>query len=164
LLESPEATYVVEWSEVTGARTTKTYIAEAREKHAEMHTFIYAPRKVRTFLFMSPATCRRPMTPPQNGWQYIGQQRWSLIEIKPIWHSLIVPVPLLLFFLCGGAEADALQAQRALAGRRSHDADIVEITRGLKKGQLEQITVELVQVSILGPNAAETAVMKKLYD
>jgi hypothetical protein len=102
--------------------------------------------------------------PLQNGWQYIGQQRWSLIEIKPIWHSLIVPVPLLLFFLCGGAEADVLQAQRALAGRRSHDADIVEITRGLKKGQLEQITVELVQVSILGPNAAETAVMKKLYD
>jgi hypothetical protein len=34
----------------------------------------------------------------------------------------------------------------------------------LKKGQLEQITVELVQVSVLGPNAAETAVMKKLYD
>jgi hypothetical protein len=92
LLESPEATYVVEWSEVTGARTTKTYIAEAREKHAEMHTFIYAPRKVRTFLFTSPATCRPMTDSPQNGWQYIGQQRWSLIDIKPIWHSLIVPV------------------------------------------------------------------------
>jgi len=48
LLESLEATYVVEWSEVTGIRTTKTYISEAREKHAELHTFIYAPRKVRT--------------------------------------------------------------------------------------------------------------------
>ena len=48
LLESPEATYVVEWSEATGARTSKTYITEAKEKHAELHTFIYAPRKVRT--------------------------------------------------------------------------------------------------------------------
>lgn len=53
LLESPEATYVVEWSEVTGARTTRTYIAEAREKHAEMHTFIYAPRKVRSTCYES---------------------------------------------------------------------------------------------------------------
>ena len=72
LLESPEATYVVEWSEAAGARTTKTYITEAREKHAELHTFIYAPRK--------------------NGWQYLGQQRWSLVDIRSIWNSLIVPV------------------------------------------------------------------------
>jgi hypothetical protein len=69
-----------------------------------------------------------------------------------------------LFFSTQRLEVDALQAQRALAGRRSQDADIAEITRGLKKGQLEQITVELVQVSMLGPNAAETAVMKKLSD
>jgi len=127
LLESPEATYVVEWSEVTGARTTKTYITEAKEKHAELHTFIFAPRK--------------------KGWQYLGQQRWNLVDIKPIWHSLIDP------------------AQRALASRRSQDAEMIaEITRGLKRGQLEQITVELVQVSVLGPNAAESAVKKKLHD
>ncbi|KAI9467340.1 hypothetical protein BJY52DRAFT_64085 [Lactarius psammicola] len=126
LLESPEATYVVEWSEATGARTTKTYITEAKEKHSELHTFIYAPRK--------------------NGWQYLGQQRWNLADIKSIWHSLVSP------------------AQRALAARRSQDADIAEIARGLKKGQLEQLTVELQQVSLLGPNAAESAVMKKLCD
>ena len=48
LLESPDTTYVIEWSEATSARTTKTYITEAREKHVEMHTFMYTPRKVRT--------------------------------------------------------------------------------------------------------------------
>ncbi|KAH9042855.1 hypothetical protein EDB84DRAFT_1472754 [Lactarius hengduanensis] len=126
LLESPEATYVVEWSEATGAGTTKTYINNAKEKHAEMHTFIYAPRK--------------------SGWQYLGQQRWNVADIKSIWNSLVPP------------------AQRALAARRSQDADIAEIARGLKKGQLEQLTVELQQVSLLGPNAAESAVMKKLSD
>ncbi|KAH9071561.1 hypothetical protein EDB83DRAFT_2364678 [Lactarius deliciosus] len=126
LLESPEATYVVEWSEATGAGTTKTYINNAKEKHAEMHTFIYAPRK--------------------SGWQYLGQQRWNVADIKSIWNSLVSP------------------AQRALAARRSQDADIAEIARGLKKGQLEQLTVELQQVSLLGPNAAESAVMQKLSD
>ncbi|KAH8982799.1 hypothetical protein EDB92DRAFT_1892798 [Lactarius akahatsu] len=126
LLESPEATYVVEWSEATGAGTTKTYINNAKEKHTEMHTFIYAPRK--------------------SGWQYLGQQRWNVADIKSIWNSLVSP------------------AQRALAARRSQDADIAEIARGLKKGQLEQLTVELQQVSLLGPNAAESAVMKKLSD
>lgn len=126
LLESPEATYVVEWSEATGAGTTKTYINNAKEKHAEMHTFIYAPRK--------------------SGWQYLGQQRWNVADIKSIWNSLVPP------------------AQRALAARRSQDADIAEIARGLKRGQLEQLTVELQQVSLLGPNAAESAVMKKLSD
>ncbi len=55
------------------------------------------------------------------------------------------------------------QAQRALAARRSQDADIAEITRGLRKGELEQITVELRQVSLLGPNAAELSVMEKLH-
>ncbi|KAH9002462.1 hypothetical protein EDB86DRAFT_3074235 [Lactarius hatsudake] len=126
LLESPEATYVVEWSEATGAGTTKTYINNAKEKHAEMHTFIYAPRK--------------------SGWQYLGQQRWNVADIKSIWNSLVSP------------------AQRALAARRSQDADVAEIARGLKKGQLEQLTVELQQVSLLGPNAAESAVIQKLSD
>ncbi|KAI9447694.1 hypothetical protein H4582DRAFT_1895690 [Lactarius indigo] len=126
LLESPEATYVVEWSETAGAGTTKTYINKAKEKHTEMHTFIYAPRK--------------------NGWLYLGQQRWNVADIKSIWNSLVSP------------------AQRALAARRSQDADIAEIARGLKKGQLEQLTVELQQISLLGPNAAESAVMKKLSD
>ena len=71
-----------------------------------------------------------------------------------------------LFSLLREPEADDVppQAQRALAARRSQDADIAEITRGLKRGQLEQLTVELEQVSLLGPNAAELAVMKKLAD
>ena len=47
LLESSEATYVVEWSEVTACQNSKAYITTAKEKHAELHTFIYAPRKVR---------------------------------------------------------------------------------------------------------------------
>ena len=65
-------------------------------------------------------------------------------------------------FLCRDPEADVRKAQRALAARRSQDADITEIARGLKQGQLEQLTVELQQVSLLGPNAAESAVIKKL--
>jgi hypothetical protein len=69
-----------------------------------------------------------------------------------------------LVLLCRAPEADVRQAQRALAARRSQDADIAEIARGLKKGQLEQLTVELQQVSLLGPNAAESAVMRKLRD
>lgn len=47
LLESSEATYVVEWSEVTASQNSKAYITTAKEKHSELHTFIYAPRKVR---------------------------------------------------------------------------------------------------------------------
>jgi len=77
------------------------------------------------------------------------------------------PSSLRYFFfplLCRDPEADVPQAQRALAARRSQDADIAEIARGLKKGQLEQLTVELQQVSLLGPNTAESAVMKKLCD
>jgi hypothetical protein len=46
LLESPEATYVVEWSEAKASQKSKAYITTAKEKHAELHTFIYAPRKV----------------------------------------------------------------------------------------------------------------------
>ncbi len=46
LLESPEATYVVEWSEAKASRKSRAYITTAQEKHAELHTFMYAPRKV----------------------------------------------------------------------------------------------------------------------
>jgi hypothetical protein len=46
LLESPEATYVVEWSEVKASQKSRAYITTAKEKHAELHTFMYAPRKV----------------------------------------------------------------------------------------------------------------------
>ena len=46
LLESPEATYVVEWSEVKTSQKSRAYITTAKEKHAELHTFMYAPRKV----------------------------------------------------------------------------------------------------------------------
>jgi len=46
LLESPEATYVVEWSEAEVSQKTRAYITTAKEKHAELHTFMYAPRKV----------------------------------------------------------------------------------------------------------------------
>lgn len=46
LLESPEATYVVQWSEVKASRKARAYITTAMEKHAELHTFMYTPRKV----------------------------------------------------------------------------------------------------------------------
>ena len=47
LLESPEATYVVEWNEAKASQKSKAYITTAKEKHAELHTFMYTPRKVR---------------------------------------------------------------------------------------------------------------------
>jgi hypothetical protein len=47
LLESTEATYVVEWSEVKASQDSKAYIMAVNQKHTELHTFIYAPRKVR---------------------------------------------------------------------------------------------------------------------
>lgn len=46
LLESPEATYVVEWCEVDAGQKSRTYITTAKEKHADLHTFMYTPRKV----------------------------------------------------------------------------------------------------------------------
>jgi hypothetical protein len=46
MLESPEATYVVEWSEAKATQKSRAYITTAKEKHAELHTFMYAPRKV----------------------------------------------------------------------------------------------------------------------
>ncbi|KAF8500312.1 hypothetical protein F5888DRAFT_1633075 [Russula emetica] len=45
LLESPEATYVVEWSEAKASQKSRAYITTAKEKHAELYTFMYAPRK-----------------------------------------------------------------------------------------------------------------------
>jgi hypothetical protein len=54
LLESPEATYVVEWSEAKAIQKSKVYITTAKEKHAELHTFMYAPRKVCHPLFTCP--------------------------------------------------------------------------------------------------------------
>jgi len=126
LLESSEATYVVEWSEVVASQNSKAYITTAKEKHTELHTFIYAPRK--------------------NGWHYLGQQRWSLVDIKSIWTSLGSP------------------AQRALATRSFQNADPSEITRRLKRGQIEQLTIELQQVSLVQPNLGESVLVKKLRD
>jgi len=54
LLEAPEATYVVEWCDVEASQKSKAYITAAKEKHTELHTFIYAPRKVRPCLFLGP--------------------------------------------------------------------------------------------------------------
>jgi hypothetical protein len=54
LLEAPESTYVVEWCDVKASQNSKAYITAAREKHTELHTFVYAPRKVRFRLFLSP--------------------------------------------------------------------------------------------------------------
>src|SRR6267154_2073496 len=46
LLESPEATYVVEWNEAKASQKSKAYIMTAKEKHAKLHTFMYTLRKV----------------------------------------------------------------------------------------------------------------------
>ena len=54
LLESPEATYVVEWSGAKATQKTRAYIMTAKEKHTELHTFMYAPRKVWHPLFTCP--------------------------------------------------------------------------------------------------------------
>ncbi|KAH9960420.1 hypothetical protein BC827DRAFT_393109 [Russula dissimulans] len=125
-LESPEATYVVEWCEVKASQNTRAYITMARQKHTELHTFIYAPRK--------------------NGWHYLGQQQWNVVETKSIWTSLGPP------------------AQNALAARSSQTGDPVEITRGLKRGQIEQLTIQLQQVSLIQPNNSESVLIKKLGD
>ncbi|KAI0298849.1 hypothetical protein BC826DRAFT_85942 [Russula brevipes] len=124
LLESQEATYVVEWSETKASQNTRAYIQAAKEKHTDLHTFIYAPRK--------------------NGWHYLGQQRWGLTEIKSIWNSLTDP------------------AQRALATRSFKDDDPDWIKRGLEEGKIEQLTIELQQVSLMQPNAGEALLLKKL--
>jgi hypothetical protein len=68
LLESAVTTFVIEWGEVMANQNSRTYITNATEKHAELHTFIYAPRKVRPLLLVFPSvrwlvmtTCRRPL-------------------------------------------------------------------------------------------------------
>lgn len=67
LLESPEATYVVEWSEAKASQKSRAYIRTAKEKHAELHTFMYAPRKVcRPFVHLSekrPVVTMFPLSP-----------------------------------------------------------------------------------------------------
>ncbi|KAH9972957.1 hypothetical protein BGW80DRAFT_276586 [Lactifluus volemus] len=82
----------------------------------------------------------------KDTWHYIGQQRWRPVGIKSIWPALAVP------------------AQRALAARRAQNVDPVEIAQGLRRGKLEQLTVELEQVSRGVPNAAESALIRKLSD
>jgi hypothetical protein len=101
LLESPESTYVVQWSEVKASRKTRAYITTAKEKHAELHTFMYTPRKVCHPLpdrFLRNAAGRDdvPTTPKQNVWYYLGERRWSLADIKTLWDSLgpvLLPPP-----------------------------------------------------------------------
>jgi len=56
------------------------------------------------------------------------------------------------------------QAQRALATRSFQNADPSEITRRLKRGQIEQLTIELQQVSLVQPNPGESILVKKLRD
>jgi len=119
LLESPEATYVVEWSEAKASQKSRAYITTAKEKHAELHTFIYAPRK--------------------NVWYYLGERRWSLADIKTLWDSL------------GPAQPVAA---------RSSDPE--SISRGLERGELEQLTIELQQVSLIQPSTLESVVLKQL--
>ncbi|KAI0248838.1 hypothetical protein BJV78DRAFT_1232845 [Lactifluus subvellereus] len=126
LLESAVNTFVVEWGEVMANQNSRTYITNATEKHTELHTFIYAPRK--------------------DGWHYLGQQCWNVVVIRSFWDALALP------------------AQRALAARRSRYIDPKEITQGLKRGQIEQLTIELQPVSRGEPNAEESALMTKLGD
>jgi hypothetical protein len=54
LLEAPESTYVVEWCDVKASQNSKAYITTAKEKLTGLHTFVYAPRKVRSRLFLGP--------------------------------------------------------------------------------------------------------------
>ncbi|KAF8488475.1 hypothetical protein F5888DRAFT_1799013 [Russula emetica] len=119
LLESPEATYVVEWSEAKASQKSRAYITTAKEKHTELHTFMYAPRK--------------------NVWYYLGERHWSLADIKTLWDSL------------GPAQHVAA---------RSSDPE--SISHGLERGELEQLTIELQQVSLIQPSTAESVVMKQL--
>jgi len=56
------------------------------------------------------------------------------------------------------------QAQRALATRAFQNADPGELTSRLKKGQIEQLTIELQQVSLVQPNPGEAVLAKKLRE
>jgi hypothetical protein len=40
LLDSPEATYAVEWSELKASQKSRACITTAKEKHVELHTFM----------------------------------------------------------------------------------------------------------------------------
>ncbi|KAI0265037.1 hypothetical protein BC834DRAFT_879774 [Gloeopeniophorella convolvens] len=82
----------------------------------------------------------------KNGWYYLGQQRWEPVDINPIWPIL------------------TLHAQRALASRRAHDVNAAEMTEQMSAGQIAQLTIELHPTSLLGPNQAESAIMRRLRE
>jgi hypothetical protein len=86
LLESPEATYVVEWSEAKAGQKSRAYITTAKEKHAELHTFMYVPRKVCHPLLVHLSVRRLVVT--MSVWYYLCERRWSLADIKTLWDSL----------------------------------------------------------------------------
>jgi hypothetical protein len=93
LLESPEATYVVEWGEAKASRKSRAYITTAKEKHAELHTFMYAPRKVCHPFFVHLSVKRRgrddvSISPKQDVWYYLGERYWNMTDIKTLWDSL----------------------------------------------------------------------------
>ncbi|KAI0277333.1 hypothetical protein BGY98DRAFT_1097494 [Russula aff. rugulosa BPL654] len=121
LLESPEAIYIVEWSEAKASQKSKAYITTAKEKHPELHTFI------------------RDDVLKQNVWYYLGERRWSLADIKTLW--------------------DSLGPAQPIAARSS---DPESISHGLERGELEQLTIELQQVSLIQPSNVESVVMKQL--
>jgi hypothetical protein len=49
-----------------------------------------------------------------------------------------------------------------LATRCSKDDDPDWIKRGLEEGKIEQLTIELQQISLMQPNAEEALLLKKL--
>jgi Gpi18-like mannosyltransferase len=63
-------------------------------KHTELHTFIYAQRKVRPHLLVYRSVGHDDLwaTSKQNIWHYLGQQRWKVVWIKSIWAALADPV------------------------------------------------------------------------
>ena len=91
LLESPEATYVVEWSGVEASQKSRAYITTAMEKHTQLHTFMYTPRRVCHPLLDRLSAADRddvPTIAKQSVWYYLGERRWILAEIKTLWDSL----------------------------------------------------------------------------
>ncbi|KAH9967112.1 hypothetical protein BJV74DRAFT_889995 [Russula compacta] len=138
LLESPEATYIVEWCELKASHITKAYIASAKEWHTELHTIAYAPRGG-----ASPLSLARDA---------VGVVTAAFVARNPLHRTI------------GIISASNVGAQRVDANRSSQDASPANISRGLKQGQIEQLTIELQQVSLTQPNAAESVLMKKLRE
>jgi len=75
----------------------------------------------------------------QNVWYYLGERRWSLADIKTLW--------------------DSLGPAQHIAARSS---DPESISHGLERGELEQLTIELKQISLIQPSTVESVVMKQL--